>query len=136
MSKLSEFIRKGGLGIIAKVVSKLAPIVAPVVGTPVKIVLGALDPVLKLFKKKETQIMAEGERTSVTDVLKSLPGLKAGPKTTEFYVTIGTVGTFLTQALEASNSDLLRMVAIAAAALASAAYSIARGLAKKAATPS
>ena len=85
MSKLSEFIRKGGLGTVANVVLKLAPIVTPVVGPPVKMVLGVLNPVLKLFKKKEAQIMPEGEKTSVTDVLKALPGLKAGPKTTEFY---------------------------------------------------
>lgn len=112
MSKFSKIARRVGLGNIIQVAKTIIGIVIP-------------------KKKKGENFMAEVEKANITDVLKSLPGLKAGVKSTEFYVTIGTIGTLLTQVLESSNSDFLQAVAIGAAAIVAAAYSIARGLAKK-----
>ncbi len=67
----------------------------------------------------------------ITGVLAALPGLKSGIKSTEFYLSLGAFGTFISQALESSNSDTLQLVSLICAAIVSAAYTFARGLAKK-----
>lgn len=56
--------------------------------------------------------------------------MKPGYKTTEFYITLLTIGALILTEVSSANLLPLKYASLAAA-LASAGYAIARGLAKK-----